>query len=638
MSRAYLKVASALIVLLLVFSFYVSAPLLAQAQVPREGKFPIPGLKGYYIVYKGAVPPNKSRLIGFSTIGPAFYSNVTLDALLYAAKYETDPILRTKLYNIIQRISNKELPIIWLGQARARRHYWEWVKLPFFNPVLAMVNLIFVSKDPNGPKPDKLIVLDIDEPESLDPAQTYETGGWGFGIQIYNRLVFYYGNDSKNVVPELAYAWAMDPSGLHVYFAIRDGIVFYDPWDNKTIPLTPKDVVYSIKRMIESANYEKKDYPEWIIKDFVKDARVVPKSEMTKIISKGLIAPVLGRNYRVTSIPEWLYLFREKFAYVPWHRTKTKIAGYVEITLYKPYLAILACLASNVGDIVSEKVVAMHNSTKDPLALKWLDEHPVGTGAYYLVEWKHERYLKIRANPYYWGYPKPKIKEYISKIVPEEQTRIMVLSKGDADMGAVFPASEYKLEHVTLTYKGKTWHFLMPWVGDTFDILFIVLNNMRAPFNNTLVRRALAYAIPYEFIYKNVFRKHYEPLYGVLPRGMPGYTEKGLIKYTYNITKAKELIKKSGIDPSKYTITILYNQGNKIREMIATLLQREWGRLGFNVKVKALAWPTYLRKTSRGEFDVYIVGWAPDYVDPDDYAYPLLWGGWDFSEVKVVKG
>ena len=596
------------------------------------------------ISYSNAIPPPpEENLTGFSNIGPSFYTNESLDALLYAAKYETNPAVRTKLYNIIQQISNYEVPLIWLGQVKARRHYWSWINLPPFNPVLADNMWNFITKDPNGLRPTKMVVLDIGEPESLDPAQTYETAGWGDGEQLYNRLVFYYGNDSVNLVPELAYAWAMSPDGTKLYFAIRDGITFYDPWDNKTFSLTPDDVAYSINRIVQSANYKKVDYPEWILSNFVKSAHVVTSDEMNKELASGLSAPVLGEAYPVSSMNDWINLFKTKFSYVSWHTAKTNIAGYVEVDLYKPYLAIMQCLGTNVGSIISKQAVALHNSTTDPLALKWYNEHPVGTGAYYLVSWTHNQELIFKTNPYYWGLPKPTVKEFDIKIVPSEDSRIMALQKGDGDYGVVAPTSESKMVGVTLTYNGKTWKFEMPWVGGTFDIVHVYLNYLRKPFNNVYVRQALAWATPYEFIISQVYRGHLMPVSGVIPKGMLGYTDNVPVDYWKNwteeerITHAKALLQKSGIDPTQYTITIYYNQGNKAREMIATLLQTEWQKLGFTVKIQTFSWPTYLQKLTHHDYDVAILGWAPDYADPDDYAYPLLWGGYHFKDLKLTS-
>jgi len=40
---------------------------------------------------------------------------------------------------------------------------------------------------------------------------------------------------------------------------------------------------------------------------------------------------------------------------------------------------------------------------------------------------------------------------------------------------------------------------------------------------------------------------------------------------------------------------------------------------------------------SKTGFDVNLIGWSPDYVDPDDYASPLACGGYQFKDIKIVK-
>ncbi|MEX0568228.1 MAG: ABC transporter substrate-binding protein, partial [Candidatus Njordarchaeota archaeon] len=99
------------------------------------------------------------------------------------------------------------------------------------------------------------------------------------------------------------------------------------------------------------------------------------------------------------------------------------------------------------------------------------------------------------------------------------------------------------------TYPNTDYKILIERDPDllTYDIVFIVWNTLKSPFDNLLARRAFAYATPYEKIYSEVYDNLTVPLYGVIPKGMPGYTETGIIKYEYNITKAKELIEKSGV-------------------------------------------------------------------------------------------
>ncbi len=221
-------------------------------------------------------------------------------------------------------------------------------------------------------------------------------------------------------------------------------------------------------------------------------------------------------------------------------------------------------------------------------------------------------------------------KTVIYLIQNDPTTRVLTIKKGVADIGAVPPDQLDALA-------GTTWDgakIIKEERGLSFDIVYIVLNDLKAPFNNTLVREALAYAVPYQLIWSTVYANTTTSLWGVIPKGMLGYTDFHLNHYKLDMNKAKQLIQQSGIDPTKYTITVYYNQGNSARAKIATLLSQFWGQLGFKVMVQSLSWPQLLQKIEKPEFDVYVIGWAPDYVDPDDYAGPMVGGGTNFDFVK----
>ncbi len=226
-------------------------------------------------------------------------------------------------------------------------------------------------------------------------------------------------------------------------------------------------------------------------------------------------------------------------------------------------------------------------------------------------------------------------KNIIFIINNDATARIQMYKTGTADIAAV------PLDRLNEVVGTKMGNYVIELKEDpnllTLTIEYIVLNANKAPFNNSLVRQALAWAVPYDTILTRVYANRYVRLYGVIPKGLPGYTEYGIVKYTYNLTRARELIRKSGVDPSKYTIVINYNLGNDQRAQTAALLANTWGQLGFKVTTEPLNWPTLLSKTEHGDFDVYIIGWLPDYLDPDDYASPLFYGGTQFKSLNVVE-
>lgn len=225
-------------------------------------------------------------------------------------------------------------------------------------------------------------------------------------------------------------------------------------------------------------------------------------------------------------------------------------------------------------------------------------------------------------------------KQILYIIVNDEGTRINMYKTGVFDIAAVAPS---RWPDVNNTRVGNfTLHLVRRPDRPGLTIQYIGLNPMREPFNIREVRLALAYAVPYDVILNQVFNKLYTRLYTIVPKGMLGYTEFNIIKFEYNMTKAMEIInslKAKGFDPSKYTITIIYNEGNTARQQIAALLQQSWSQLGFKVTVEAYAWPKYLELVDHFQYDVMLLGWIPDYLDPDNYLMPFVYGGAEFKSI-----
>ena len=84
-----------------------------------------------------------------------------------------------------------------------------------------------------------------------------------------------------------------------------------------------------------------------------------------------------------------------------------------------------------------------------------------------------------------------------------------------------------------------------------------------------------------------------------------------------------ELLKQAGYE-NGFSVTLIYNQGNDVRAHIAQIVKENLAQIGISVEIQELAWPTLLDKMDRGDYSMIIVGWAPDYNDPDDYAFPFL--------------
>ncbi len=611
--------------------------------------------------------------VGFVDINPAFYRNATVDALIMAARKATDPTIRYQLYEAIYKLSNEELPIFWLGQYVLVRNYWDWLHGRYYHPTLAE-RWDLLWEDPDTPSVDigigdykndrnTYVIVTHGWPDTFDPAADYETFGWAIWHNIGDALLTYWKEDTEHIKPDIAVAWAHNEDGTEWYFVIRGGVKAYDPWHDATYDITAVDVLFSIWRIARLGLD-----PSWMITEFidVNASTVLTEEEFNQLLQSGTLAAEYdGTSGTPTSLQELL----DMFGYTG------ETAGVVKLKLYYPYGAILSILADPFASIIPmkylfdyaeglqgkyEEALQASNYGKNPAA--WanyigsgeqepthllLHQYPVGTGPYYVKEYQENSYIVLEYNPYYWNASlwnmepygengKPIHQRVIYLINDDAVARIEILKAGQADTGAI-PMERLKdiegyqypnTDHKIVVEKG----LLEP------VIVFIIPNANKEPFNNKLVRQALMYAIPFDQIKDVVYAGYIERLYGVIPAGFPGHNDDLVIKYTFDMAKAMQLIQKSGIDPTKYSFEIWYNAGNTQREKIATLLQSTWGQLGFKVTVRALEWPVLLDKTEKGDFDVWIVGWAPDYLDPDNYAGPMFYGGTKFSvlEWKMV--
>ncbi|MEM4825153.1 MAG: ABC transporter substrate-binding protein [Desulfurococcaceae archaeon] len=220
----------------------------------------------------------------------------------------------------------------------------------------------------------------------------------------------------------------------------------------------------------------------------------------------------------------------------------------------------------------------------------------------------------------------------------DETTRIQLFRAGAVDIAEISPSRWRDLNGTPV----GNFHLVLEVdpSKQRFAIQFALLNNFKEPLNITEVRQALAWATPYSTILEQVYGGLYNRLYTIVPKGMFGWTDYNIIKYEFDMSKAMSImegLKAKGFDPSKYELTIYYAMGDTAGEQIAALLQNTWTQLGFKVFTQPLNWPEFLSKLDHFEFDVGLVGWFPDYLDPDNYLTPFVYGGAEFAELRYWK-
>jgi len=242
----------------------------------------------------------------------------------------------------------------------------------------------------------------------------------------------------------------------------------------------------------------------------------------------------------------------------------------------------------------------------------------VGTGPYELVKYAPGQTAVFRAWKGYWGTP-PKTPNLIISYFSKSSTMKLALQRGELDM--VFrtfsPTELQSLE------KQKD---LKVWKGPGVAIRYLVFNTQRKPTSQLAVRQAIASLMPREQIAKGVYHGFVQPLYSMVPAGLPGHVDAFAKLYGAkpNPAEAKKFLTDAGIK-TPVDITLWWtpsHYGSASAEEYTTIKRALEASGLFKVTLKSSEWATYA-KTLGKQYNAYQLGWFPDYPDAENYLLPF---------------
>jgi peptide/nickel transport system substrate-binding protein len=237
----------------------------------------------------------------------------------------------------------------------------------------------------------------------------------------------------------------------------------------------------------------------------------------------------------------------------------------------------LAYLRSVDFGIIDSVAAKRHATKADPWASAWLAKHSAGTGPYFIQSVSPGNQVVLARDPHYWGGPGG-FSKIMLKVIPDLATRIALMQSGDLDMAeGISPRRAQALAHT------RTIKVLDLAQGNRTAI---VMNTAVAPFNNVLVREALAYALPVQDIIKTVYAGYAQPYYSFVLPGIPGYNGTAY-KPRYDLAQARALLAKAGMAHGlKLTITL--GAADPDWQGIATLYQESLAKIGVQLNIETL--------------------------------------------------
>lgn len=417
-----------------------------------------------------------------------------------------------------------------------------------------------------------LVFCSEGSPENFYPGINTTGTSFDANSQIYSRIVDFERGTTK-VIPGLAEKWDISKDGTVYTFHLRHGVKWQSNANFKpTRDFNADDILFMIDRQWKSDN---------------------PYFKVTS--SNHSYFNDMGMPKLIKSVE--------------------KVDDYtVKITLNAPEAPFLSDLAMEYAGVQSKEYADAMLKAGTP---EKIDQEPVGTGPYMLVQYQKDAIIRYKAFPQYYA-GKAKIDDLIFAITPDASVRWAKLQKNECQVmpypnPADLPAMRKDPNVVVLEQPG-------------LNIGYLAYNTTKKPFTDVRVRKAINMAMNKKAIVQAVFLGTGIPAINPIPPTMWSYN-KSIKDDPYDPAAAKKLLAEAGypngFDTDLWAMPVQrpYNPNAK---RIAELMQADLAKIGVKAKIVSYEWGEYRKRAQAGEHQMAQLGWTGDNGDPDNFLNTLL--------------
>jgi peptide/nickel transport system substrate-binding protein len=274
----------------------------------------------------------------------------------------------------------------------------------------------------------------------------------------------------------------------------------------------------------------------------------------------------------------------------------------VKVTTKAPTAPLLEYLFDRI--IVTSKV--LYDKYGSDVADR---QHPFGAGPYKFRELIPGQRLVIGKDPSH-----PMMKQYsqapdevVFRNMREPEQRVTALLNNEIQIAQFVPPHLRERVEKSPNHKITSFH--------TAEIMFLAMMPKVKPWDNKLMRQAVAYAIDRDTIIKTLLRGEATRLDGPIGVGQYAYDPNLQPKYTYNPEKGRELVKQAGypngVDVELSTPVGRYTLDKQITEAMVPMLNA----VGIRTKLLTPEWATLWANVQIGKVPFYYMG-RGGVVDP----------------------
>jgi peptide/nickel transport system substrate-binding protein len=417
-------------------------------------------------------------------------------------------------------------------------------------------------------KPSTLTIGITQDIDSLNPFVGILASSYELYQLSYDTLTNYSAKDFSPV-PGLASSWKTSSDGLTWTYTIRSGVKWSDG-----VPLTAHDVAYTFNRIMHNS-YEKTNFG-----NYVENIASVTAPNDTTVIMK----------------------------------TKKPSPSMLALGVY--------ILPEHIWKNVSEKDVGTFKNTA-----------MVGSGPFVMEDRQVGQFVRMRANPNYWG-GAPHIDQVVFRVFNNDDAMVQALRKGEIDFADNLSSSLYR------SLDGASNIQQVPAVYTGFDEIGIntgaatasgqPIGDGNPALKDVHVRQAINWAIDRQTLVRRVLDGYGQPGTTAIPPiyAAEHYQPTGSELYTYNPTKAGQILDAAGykkdsngirVDPktgNEITLRLFGRADSQTSRQTVQFVQNWLQDIGFKITVKIMSENQLDEIIGDGEYDLFEFGWV-DEPDPD---------------------
>ena len=269
----------------------------------------------------------------------------------------------------------------------------------------------------------------------------------------------------------------------------------------------------------------------------------------------------------------------------------------------------------------------------EKIGAEGFEKKPIGTGAYMVDAYQGNAFLRLKANPKYWG-GKPAFETVVFKFVTDATSRVAELESGSSDLTLEIPYEEFD--------RLKAKPGLVGIATPISDIGMIFINSDGKLDKN--VRLAAHHAIDKQSIVKRLLRGYGVPIDTLEAPEYEAYDP--TIKVPYNPDQASKLLAAAGFSPQKpFKTTIQTTRGFKPKdyEMIQAIVGM-WRKVGIEADIEVYEIAKHFElRTSHRLAPLAFYNWGNAIADPSTSTGHAMFGpsphsSWKSKDLDAMIG